>query len=54
MAAIFTLTNIGLMEKGRLAEIEALYLSLFGIALCLWLGAWQREGRDGGLQTRPG
>ena len=42
-AAIFALTNIGLMEKGRLAEIEALYLSLYGIALSLWLGAWWRE-----------
>ena len=49
-AAIFTLTNIGLMEKGRLAEIEALYLSLYGMALCLWLGAWRREAATG---TRP-
>ncbi len=40
LAAIFALTNIGLMEKGRLAEIEALYLGLYGIALLLWLGAW--------------
>ncbi|MBE7156827.1 MAG: glycosyltransferase family 39 protein [Rhodospirillales bacterium] len=43
LAAIFTLTNIGLMEKGRLAEIEALYLSLTGIAVVLWLGAWRRD-----------
>ena len=35
------------MEKGRLAEIEALYLSLYGIALCLWLGAWRREALAG-------
>ncbi len=47
LAAIFLLTNIGLMEKGRLAEIEALYLSLYGIALCLWLGAWQRDAATG-------
>ena len=45
LAAIFLLTNIGLMEKGRLAEIEALYLSLYGIAFLLWLGAWRRETR---------
>ena len=45
LAAIFLLTNIGLMEKGRLAEIEALYLSLYGIALLLWLGVWRREAR---------
>ncbi len=43
LAAIFALTNIGLMEKGRLAEIEALYLGLYGIALLLWLGAWHAE-----------
>lgn len=43
MAAVFLLTNIGLMEKGRLAEIEALYLSLTGIAIVLWLGAWRRD-----------
>ncbi len=43
LTAVFLLTNIGLMEKGRLAEIEALYLSLYGIALVLWLGAWRRE-----------
>ena len=49
LAAIFILTNIGLMEKGRLAEIEALYLSLTGIATVLWLGAWRRDVtvRDG-------
>ena len=41
------LTNIGLMEKGRLAEIEALYLSLYGVALLLWLGAWQAEAAGG-------
>ncbi len=43
LAAIFLLTNIGLMEKGRLAEIEALYLSLYGMALCFWLGAWRYD-----------
>ncbi len=49
LATTFLLTNIGLMEKGRLAEIEALYLSLTGIAVVLWLGAWRRDvvERDG-------
>ena len=50
LAAIFLLTNIGLMEKGRLAEIEALYLSLYGIALLLWLGAWRREADTPGAR----
>jgi 4-amino-4-deoxy-L-arabinose transferase-like glycosyltransferase len=45
LAALITLTNIGFVEKGRLIEIEALYISLFGIALVSWLGLrWQ--GRD--------
>lgn len=38
LAALITLANIGFIEKGRLIEIEALYYSLFGIALVLWLG----------------
>lgn len=42
-AAIVCLTNIGFIEKGRLIEIEALYISLFGIALMLWLHFWWRE-----------
>lgn len=45
LAALITLTNLGFIEKGRQIEIEALYMSLFGIALVLWLGLrWQ--GRD--------
>jgi len=45
LAALITLTNIGFVEKGRLIEIEALYMSLFGIALVSWLGLrWQ--GKD--------
>jgi 4-amino-4-deoxy-L-arabinose transferase-like glycosyltransferase len=31
------LTNIGIIEKGRLIEIEALYVSLCGLAIILWL-----------------
>ncbi len=50
LAAVFLLTNIGLMEKGRLAEIEALYLSLYGIALLIWLGAWRREADPPGAR----
>ncbi len=44
LAAVFMLTNIGLMEKGRLAEIEALYISLYGLALVTWLGNWWTHG----------
>ena len=37
IAAMIWLTNIGIIEKGRLIEIEALYVSLFGLAIILWL-----------------
>jgi 4-amino-4-deoxy-L-arabinose transferase-like glycosyltransferase len=37
IAALIWLTNIGIIEKGRLIEIEALYVSLFGLAIILWL-----------------
>ncbi len=45
VAAIFTLTQLGMVEKGRLAEIEAIYVALTGIALVCWL-AWWVEGRS--------
>jgi 4-amino-4-deoxy-L-arabinose transferase-like glycosyltransferase len=34
------LTNIAMLEKGRLAEIEALYIALSGIAIVCWLSWW--------------
>lgn len=37
IAAMIWLTNIGIIEKGRLIEIEALYVSLFGLAIICWL-----------------
>lgn len=42
-AAIIWLTNIGLIEKGRLIEIEALYVSLTGLAIVSWLAWWQQR-----------
>ncbi len=36
------LTTIGTIEKGRLAEIEAIYLSLSGIGILTWLALWYR------------
>src|SRR5437763_11704774 len=38
IAALIWLTNIGMIEKGRLIEIEGLYVSLSGLAIILWLG----------------
>ena len=40
LAAVFCLTNIAFMETGRLAELEAVYCSLTGMALVLWITAW--------------
>ena len=37
VAALIWMTNIGMMEKGRLIEIEALYVSLCGLAIIFWL-----------------
>ena len=42
-AALIWLVNFGIIEKGRLIEIEALYVSLFGLALVCWLGWWQQR-----------
>jgi 4-amino-4-deoxy-L-arabinose transferase-like glycosyltransferase len=37
IAALIWMTNIGMIEKGRLIEIEALYVSLCGLAIIFWL-----------------
>ncbi|HEU0273804.1 MAG TPA: glycosyltransferase family 39 protein [Candidatus Udaeobacter sp.] len=37
VAALIWMTNIGMIEKGRLIEIEALYISLSGLAIIFWL-----------------
>lgn len=47
-AGLFAITNISMIDKGRLAEIEAVYVAFTGIAILLWLhfrarsdwGAW--------------
>jgi len=45
VAALIWLTNFGMIEKGRLIEIEALYVSLFAIAFICWL-SWLEEKRS--------
>jgi len=37
IAALIWMTNIGMIEKVRLIEIEALYVSLCGLAIIFWL-----------------
>ncbi len=43
VAALAWLTNFGLLEKGRLIEIEAIYVSLTGLAFICWLAAYQQK-----------
>lgn len=43
IAALIWLTNFGLVEKGRLIEIEAVYVSLAGLAFVSWLSWWKTE-----------
>ncbi len=40
-AALMWLTNFGLLEKGRMIEIEALYVSLAALAFIWWLSFWR-------------
>ena len=44
-AAMMWLTNFGLLEKGRMIEIEALYVSLTALAFICWLSWWKEPGR---------
>src|SRR5256714_1901149 len=48
IAALVWLANVGMIEKGRLIEIEALYVSLFGLAVICWL-SWWRQKKSGWL-----
>lgn len=43
VSALIWLTNFGMIEKGRLIEIEALYISLFAIAFVCWLSWWEEK-----------
>ncbi len=43
MAAVSWLTSLGMMEKGRMIEIEAVYVSLFALAFLSWLVWWRTK-----------
>src|SRR5207237_5201236 len=43
MAALIWLINAGMIEKGRLVEIEALYVSLCALAIIFWLSFWEQK-----------
>jgi 4-amino-4-deoxy-L-arabinose transferase-like glycosyltransferase len=54
LAAIFFLVNFTMIETGRLAELEALYIAFTGIGLLLWIAAWMREASPWQLWLLPG
>ncbi len=43
IAALMWLTSFGIIEKGRLIEIEGLYVSLFALAFVCWLSWWEQR-----------
>src|SRR6266704_4482558 len=43
VAALIWMTNIAMIEQGRLIEIEALYVSLCGLAIIFWLSFWVQK-----------
>src|SRR5688572_9691147 len=43
LAAIIFMAQIAMIEKCRLAELEAIYVALSGIALVLWMSWWAEE-----------
>src|SRR5437773_10134249 len=43
LAALIRMTNIGIIEKGRLIEIDALYGSPSAVAIILWLSFFLRK-----------
>jgi 4-amino-4-deoxy-L-arabinose transferase-like glycosyltransferase len=53
ISAIFFLVNFTMIETGRLAELEALYISLTGIALILWMTSWRNEAGPWQLWLLP-
>jgi hypothetical protein len=52
-AAILFLTNFAILETGRLAELEAVYVASSGIGLLTWIAAWLRGAQGWGLWLLP-
>jgi 4-amino-4-deoxy-L-arabinose transferase-like glycosyltransferase len=53
IAALIWLVNFGTIEKGRLIEIEALYVSLVGLAFIFWLSWWEQRRSSWLTWTMP-
>jgi 4-amino-4-deoxy-L-arabinose transferase-like glycosyltransferase len=53
LAAVFFLVNFTMVETGRLAELEALYIAMTGIGLLLWIAVWLRGANPWRLWLLP-
>ena len=53
IAALMWLINAGIIEKGRLIEIEALYVSLCALAIVFWLSWWLQKKSPWLIWTVP-
>ncbi len=52
-AGILFLTNLAVLETGRLAELEAVYVAFTGIGLLCWVSAWMHGKSGWQLWTLP-
>ncbi|NQU75985.1 MAG: glycosyltransferase family 39 protein [Planctomycetes bacterium] len=53
IGAIVFMTNISMIEKGRLIEIEAVYVCLTGLVTLWWLAVWSRGGSPWAMWVGP-
>ena len=53
IAALMWLINAGMIEKGRLIEIEGLYVSLCALAIIFWLSFWLQKKSPWLIWTVP-
>jgi 4-amino-4-deoxy-L-arabinose transferase-like glycosyltransferase len=53
IAALMWLINAGMIEKGRLIEIEGLYVSLCALAIIFWLSFWLQRKSPWLIWTVP-
>jgi 4-amino-4-deoxy-L-arabinose transferase-like glycosyltransferase len=53
ISTLIFLTSVGIIEWGRMIEIEAIYTVLTGIAILWWLNIWSRNGSKWLLWIAP-
>jgi 4-amino-4-deoxy-L-arabinose transferase-like glycosyltransferase len=54
IACVIFLTNIAMIEKGRMIEIEGIYICLTGIAVLWWVNAFAEEQSKWSMWLVPG